>query len=121
METETKNILFTSFIGICLLIYSLYTSQFALIILTVEYIILSIIEYSFKELNYIILGDQLYFEWILSTVIFILVFVVFYNLIYEKPTENMALFALFYFNWFYITNLINGFLNTRVNNYVQYE
>ena len=121
METETKNILVVIFIGICLLIYSIYTSQFSLIILAVEYIILSIIEFVFRELDYTLLGDKLYYEWIISTVLFISLFIVFYQSIYEKTDDSMALFALFYFNWFYITNIITGFLNTRVNNYVQYE
>jgi hypothetical protein len=121
METEIRNLLFIIFVGMCLLIYSVYTSQFSLIIIAVEFIILSAIEIVFKELDYILLGDKAYFEWIISTVLFILLFIVFYPSIYGTTDDTMALFALFYFNWFYLTNLITNFLNTRINNYVQYE
>ena len=121
METEIKNLLFIIFIGICLLIYSVYTYQFSLIVISVEFIILSVIEIVFKELDIILLGDKAYFEWIISTILFILIFMVFYPSIYGISGNNMGLFALFYFNWFYLTNLITNFLNTRINNYVQYE
>lgn len=121
METEIRNLLFIIFIGICLLIYSVYTKQFSLIIIAVEFVILSVIEVVFKELDFILLGDKVYFEWIISTILFILLFIVFYPSMYEISGNNMGLFALFYFNWFYLTNLITNFLNTRINNYVQYE
>lgn len=118
---QTKNILVVIVIGISLLIYSVYTAQFSLIMIAVEFIILSVIEFVFRELGYILLGDKLYFEWIISTILFILLFVIFCSSIYKTTDDNMALFALFYFNWFYLTNLITNFLNTRINNYVQYE
>lgn len=118
---ETKNILTVVIIGISLLIYSVYTAQFSLIMISVEFIILSVVEFVFRELDYVLLGDKLYFEWIISTILFILLFVIFYPSIYETSNDNMALFALFYFNWFYLTNLMTGFLNTRINNYTQYE
>jgi len=50
-----------------------------------------------------------------------LLFVVFTSSIYKTSQDNMALFALFYFNWFYLTNLLTNYVNTRINNYVQYE
>jgi hypothetical protein len=118
---QTKNILVVIVIGISLLIYSIYTAQFSLIMIAVEFIILSVTEFVFRELGYILLGDKLYFEWIISTILFILLFVIFCSSIYKTTDDNMALFALFYFNWFYLTNLITNFLNTRINNYVQYE
>ena len=121
METETKNILAVIVIGISLLIYSVYTSQYSLIFIAVEFIILSVIEFVMREFNFILLGDKLYFEWIISTILFILIFVVFNSSIYKTPHDSMALFALFYFNWFYLTNLLTNFVNTRINNYVQYE
>jgi hypothetical protein len=118
---ETKNILTVIIIGISLLIYSVYTAQFSLIMISVEFIILSVVEFVFRELDYVLLGDKLYFEWIISTILFILLFVIFYPSIYETSNDNMSLFALFYFNWFYLTNLMTGFLNTRINNYIQYD
>ena len=125
METDTKNILAVIVIGISLLVYSIYTKQYALIAISVEFIILSVIEFSMRELNYIVLGDKVYFEWIISTILFILIFCIFYKSIYKdlnnNPSSSMSVIALCYFNWFYLTNLLTNYINSRINNYIQYE
>ncbi len=123
ISSEMKNLIVIFFISLALLIYSVYAGQFSLIIMSFEFIILSIVEYVFKYYGYNLLGDKKFFEWIISTILFILVFMIFYQSIYPNNVNDidLSLFVLFYFNWFYITNLITNFLNTRVNNYVQYE
>lgn len=125
METDTKNILAVIVIGISLLVYSIYTKQYTLIAIAVEFIILSVIEFSMRELNYIVLGDKVYFEWIISTILFILIFCIFYKSIYKdlnnNPISSMSVIALCYFNWFYLTNLLTNYINSRINNYIQYE
>lgn len=123
ISSEMKNLLVIFLISLTLLIYSVYSGHFALIIISFEFIILSMVEYVFKYYGYNLLGDKKFFEWIISTILFILVFMIFYQSIYPNNVNDidLSLFVLFYFNWFYITNLITNFLNTRVNNYVQYE
>lgn len=123
VSSDIKNLIVLFLIGISLLIYSVFNGQFSLIIMSFEFIILTIIEYLLKYYGYNLLGDKKFFEWIISSILLIIIFGIFYPSIYENNTSSfdMSLFILFYFNWFYVTNLINNFLNNRVNNYVQWD
>jgi hypothetical protein len=123
LTSELKNLIVVFFISLGLLIFSIFSGEFSLIIMSFQFIAFSMIEYVCKYYGYNLLGDKKYFEWIISTILLIVVFVIFYQNIYPSNStkDSMSLFVLFYFNWFYFTNLINNFLNTRVNNYVQYD
>lgn len=123
LTSELKNLIVVFFISLGLLIFSVFSGEFSLIIMSFQFIAFSMIEYVCKYYGYNLLGDKKYFEWIISTILLIVVFVIFYQNIYPSNStkDSMSLFVLFYFNWFYFTNLINNFLNTRVNNYVQYD
>jgi hypothetical protein len=107
------------FIGILILILTIYLKSFPIIIILFEFIIFTILQIYFT--NYVLYSKQ-FMELLISTVLFIFIFIVFYPYIYDNVNvDDNLMIVLFYFNWYYITHLITNMLSGNFNTFSQYQ
>lgn len=113
-----KHLISTIFIGALFLILTIYLKSFPMIVILFEYVIFTILQIFMTE--YVLYAKQ-FFELSVSTILFIFIFIIFYPNIYENVnTQDYLIIILFYFNWFYITNLITNLLSSNFNTFSQY-
>jgi hypothetical protein len=107
------------FIGILILILTIYLKSFPIIIILFEFIIFTILQIYFTD--YVLYTKQ-FMELLISTVLFIFIFIVFYPYIYDNVNvDDNLMIVLFYFNWYYITHLITNMLSGNFNTFSQYQ
>lgn len=102
-----KSKLIVLFIIFILLIYSIISMDMYLIIVTVEIFLIYIIEIISEAVGHPLLGEKKLLELFISTILFIIIFIVSYPLLDSNIDNNIyRLFVILYINWFFFTNVI---------------
>ena len=102
-----KSKLIILFIIFILLIYSIISMDMYLIIVTVEIFLIYIIEIISEAVGHPLLGEKKLLELFISTILFIIIFIVSYPLLDSNIDNNIyRLFVILYINWFFFTNVI---------------
>ena len=105
-----KSKLIVLFIIFILLIYSIISMDIYLIIVTVEIFFIYIIEIISEAVGHPLLGEKKLLELFISTILFIIIFIVSYPLLDNNIDNNIyRLFVILYINWFFLTNVIINF------------